>query len=162
MAAAILAWIVAIPLLGLATGLRTMPPIAVLCWFAHLGYLPVHGTWALWTAHPVSVAVFSLCAIGEYIGDKLPKTPNRISPFPLAARLVFAGLVGAIVATVLKGAALEGIVLGLVGAIVGSFGGFTVRRDLVEHFAWPDWPVAVAEDLIALACSILGLHLVAR
>jgi len=37
---AILSWLLAIPLLGVTTGLRAMTPMAVLCWFAYLGYLP--------------------------------------------------------------------------------------------------------------------------
>jgi len=162
MATAIMAWLVAIPLLGLATGLRTMTPIALVCWCAHLGFLPVQGTWAFWTAHTVSVVVFSLAALGEYVGDKLPTTPNRIAPGPLAARVVFGGLVGAIAATALKGAGLEGALLGIVGALLGSFGGFTVRRDLVEHFGSRDWPVALAEDLITLACSAFALRVIVR
>jgi len=110
----------------------------------------------------VSVVVFSLAALGEYVGDKLPTTPNRIAPGPLAARVVFGGLVGAIAATALKGAGLEGALLGIVGALLGSFGGFTVRRDLVEHFGWRDWPVALAEDLITLACSAFALRVIVR
>ena len=160
MATAILAWLVAMPLLGFATGLRSMTPIALVCWCAHLGYLPVQGTWAFWTAHTVSVVVFSLAALGEYVADKLPSTPSRIAPGPLAARLVFGGLVGAIAATSLKGAALEGALLGIVGALIGSFGGFTVRRDVVEHLGSRDWPVALAEDFLTLACSAFALRIV--
>jgi uncharacterized membrane protein len=161
MAVAILAWLVAIPLLGAATGMRTMTPIALVCWCAHLGYLPVQGTWAFWTAHTVSVVVFSVAALGEYVGDKLPSTPSRIAPGPLAARLVFGALVGAIAATSLRGAGLEGALLGVIGALLGSFGGFTVRRDIVEHFGWRDWPVALAEDLTTLACSAFALRIIA-
>jgi len=168
MATAIMAWLVAIPLLGLATGLRALTPIAMACWFAHLGYLPVQGTWAAWTAHTASVAVFSVLALGEYIGDKLPTTPNRIAPGPLVARLILGALVGAIAATALKGAGLEGALLGIVGALIGTvgaligaFGGFTIRRDLVEHFGSRDWPVALVEDLVALACAVFALRVIA-
>ena len=48
MALAIMAWIVAIPLLGGLTGLRTFTPLAVLCWFAYVGHLEVDGTWGAW------------------------------------------------------------------------------------------------------------------
>jgi uncharacterized membrane protein len=160
MATAIMAWVVAIPLLGLATGLRSMTPIALVCWCAHLGYLPVQGTWAFWTAHTVSVVVFSLAALGEYVGDKLPRTPNRIAPGPLAARIVFGGLVGAIAATALKGAGLEGAFLGIVGVFLGAFGGFSIRREIVEHFGSRDWPVALVEDAITLACSAFALRVI--
>ena len=49
MVIAMMSWLLAIPLLGAATGLRSLTPMAVLCWFAYLGYLPVGGTWAGWT-----------------------------------------------------------------------------------------------------------------
>ena len=85
MGSTVAAWMIAIPLLGVATGARSMTPIAVVCWFAHLGLLPVDHTWAFWTANLASVIVFTALALGEYIGDKLPKTPNRIAPGPLAS-----------------------------------------------------------------------------
>ncbi len=48
MTMAMLAWLIALPLLGVLTGLRTMTPMAVLCWFAYRGNLPVDDTWASW------------------------------------------------------------------------------------------------------------------
>src|SRR5438874_2141337 len=97
------AWLLAIPLLGFATGLRTMSAIAVLCWYAYTGDISVSGTWAFWVAKLVSAVVFTVLAVGELVGDKLPRTPNRISPMPLAARLIFGGLCGSIAAAALRG-----------------------------------------------------------
>ena len=96
MGMAMMSWLLAIPLLGFATGLRSLTPIAVLCWFGYLARLPVHYSWAHWSTTLVSVIVFTVLALGEYIGDKLPKTPARTAPFSLAVRVVFGGLVGAI------------------------------------------------------------------
>ena len=39
MAMAMLTWLVAVPLLGLVTGMRSMTAMAVLCWFAYRGDL---------------------------------------------------------------------------------------------------------------------------
>src|ERR1700729_3764608 len=112
MAVAILSGLFAIPLLGFATGLRTFTPLAVLCWYAFLGYLPTDGTWAGWTGR-IAVAVgVTVLAVAELIGDKLPKTPNRISPMPLLARMILGGLGGAICATAMTGPGLEGVLLG--------------------------------------------------
>ena len=119
MAVAMLSWMLAVPLLGLATGLRSMTPIAVVCWFSYLGYLPLDGTWAAWTARIASVAVFTMLAIGEWVADKLPWIPDRIAPGPLLARLVFGGLVGSIAATAMNGPGVEGVLLGVVGAALG-------------------------------------------
>lgn len=164
MAMAVLSWLMAIPLLGMMTGLRTMTPIAVVCWFAYLGpdggYLPVGGTWAFWAGKPVTAIVFTVLALGEFVGDKLPRTPNRTAPGPLLARVAFGGLVGAICATGVRGADLEGIILGAAGALVGAFLGYYVRKHLVEWLGRPDWNIALVEDLSAVLLSVLAMGIV--
>jgi uncharacterized membrane protein len=160
MAIAILAWVVAIPLLGGMTGLRSMTPMAVLCWFAYQGHLDVDGTWAFWTAMQITPIVFTVLALGEYLGDKLPKTPNRTAPFPLAARIAFGGLVGAIAATGLDGSAIEGVVLGAVSALAGSFIGFHIRQAMVRENGLPELGVAIVEDLVAICLSIFAMGIV--
>ena len=160
MTMAVLAWLVAIPLLGAITGLRTMTPMAVLCWFAYRGDLPVDGTWAAWTGKLPTVIIFTLLAVGELVGDKLPRIPDRVAPIPLASRVLFGGLVGAIVATSLDGSVLEGIFLGVGGALIGAFGGFLIRRELSVQLGCKDWQVAVAEDVIAISCAVLSMGVV--
>ena len=137
-----------------------MTPIALTCWYAHLGYLPVQGTWAFWIASPIAVGIFTVLAIGEYIGDKLPRTPARTDAFPLISRIAFGGLIGAVIATALKGPAFEGIILGVVGAALGSFGGYHVRNHLVAIKGWQDLPVALAEDALTLILSFFALGIV--
>src|ERR1700748_2296156 len=117
MAMQMMTWLFAIPLLGLVTGMRTMTAMAVLCWFAYAGHLSVDDNWAAWSGKLVTAIIFTLLAVGEYFGDKLPKTPNRTAPLPLIARLVFAGLVGAIVAAGLDGSGVEGVILCVLGAL---------------------------------------------
>ena len=160
MAYAMLAWLIAIPVLGAMTGLRSMTPIAVLCWFAYRGHLPLAGTWGQWAGRPVSVIVFAVLAVGELIGDKLPMTPNRTAVFPLVARVCFGGLVGALAATGLQGSAIEGIFLGAVSAVAGAFLGFNLRRDLVVKRVLPDLGVALVEDALAIGLSVLALGIV--
>jgi uncharacterized membrane protein len=153
-------WLLAIPVLGTMTGLRTMTPITIACWFAYLGYLPVEGTWAAWTGKLVAVVIFTLMAVGELVADKLPKVPNRTAPGPLLARLVFGGLVGAIAATGASGSAFEGVFLGAMGALLGAFGGFLVRKYLVQWSERPDWNLAVIEDASAVVISIFALAVI--
>ncbi|MEO6911869.1 MAG: DUF4126 family protein, partial [Edaphobacter sp.] len=147
MAMAMMSWILAIPLLGAATGMRTFTPMAVVCWFAYLGYLPVDGTWAFWVAKLATAIVFTVLALGELFWDKLPGTPDRTSPGSLLARLAFGALVGAIIAASLNGSEFEGLVLGIGGALVGAFGGYLIRHEIVVRSGGKDWPVAIAEDL---------------
>jgi uncharacterized membrane protein len=151
-------WFLAVPILGGANGCRTMTPIAVLCWFAYTGHLHVAGTWAFWTANVISAIVFTLFALGEYIGDKLPQTPNRIAPGPLGARIVFGGLVGTIVVTSLHLPLIAGFALGAISAIVGAFLGFHLRRFLTVGRGLPDFPIALAEDAVTIGLSVAALY----
>lgn len=160
MAMAVMAWILAIPLLGAATGMRTFTPMAVICWFAYAGQMPVDGTWAWWVAKLVTAIVFTVLAVGELIGDKLPRTPDRTSMGPLIARILFGGLVGGIVAASLNGSEFEGVILGVGGALVGAFGGYLIRREIVMRSGSKDWPVAVAEDLVTVGFAVLALGIV--
>jgi uncharacterized membrane protein len=160
MALAFLAWVVAIPLLGGLTGLRTMTPMCVLCWFAYVGDLRMHHSWAFWTAKLVTAVVFTVLAAGELIGDKLPQTPNRTAPFPLLARMAFGGLVGAIAATSLHGSLIEGIVLGVISAVAGAFLGFHLRQHLVKERGFSDLPVALVEDALAIGLSVIAMGIV--
>jgi uncharacterized membrane protein len=160
MAMAILTWLVAVPLLGLVSGMRSMTAMAVLCWFAYRGDLSLDGTWAAWAGKLVTTIIFSALALGELFADKLPKTPNRTAPGPLLVRVVMGGLVGAIVAAGLNGSEFEGIILGVGGTLIGAFGGFLVRREIVMRLGSKDWPVALAEDLSAIICAILAMGIV--
>ena len=153
-------WFFAIPMLGGANGCRTLTPIAVLCWFAYGGYLHVEGTWAFWTANSISAIIFSLLALGEYVGDKLPQTPSRLAAVPLAARLVFGGLLGAIVVTSLRAPLVWGILLGALSAVGGAFIGYHLRRFLTVGRGLPDFPIALAEDAVTLILAFVALRLV--
>jgi len=160
MAIAVLAWVVAIPLLGGLTGLRTMTPMAVLCWFAYEGHLEVHRSWPYWTTRLAAAIIFTVLATAELIADKLPATPSRCAPFPLLARVVFGGLVGAIAATSLHGSAVEGIFLGSISSIAGAFLGFHLRQYLVKERGVPDLSVALSEDILAIGLSIIAMGIV--
>jgi uncharacterized membrane protein len=160
MAMEMMTWLIAIPLLGLVTGMRTFTPMAVLCWFAYAGHLPVDGTWASWTAKLATAIVFTVLAFGELIGDKLPKTPSRTAPGPLIARLVFGVLIGAIVATGLYGSEVEGVILSVLGVAVGAFGGYLIRREIVAQLGCKDWPVALLEDASAILCAVFAMGVI--
>jgi uncharacterized membrane protein len=160
MVIAVLSWVLAIPLLGAMNGLRTMTPMAVLCWFSYLGHMEVHRSWPFWTTKLVTAIVFTVLAAGEFIGDKLPNTPNRTSPVALIARIVFGGLVGAIAATSLHGSVIEGTLLGSISAIAGAFIGFHVRQYLVKQRGCADFPVALSEDVLAVGLSIFAMGII--
>lgn len=156
----VLTWLIALPLLGAVTGLRSMTPMAVLCWFAHFGYLPVDGTWAFWTAKLSVAVVLTVFAVLELVADKMPWIPDRTSAASAIFRLLMGGLIGAIVAAGLNGSGMEGVILGVLGALVGTYGGFLVRREIVQRLGCKDWQVAVAEDVIAVGCAVFAMGIV--
>jgi uncharacterized membrane protein len=160
MAMAIMTWLIAIPLLGVVTGMRSMTAMAVLCWFAYRGDLSLDDTWASWAAKLATAIIFTVLALAELVVDKLPKTPNRTAPGPLLVRVVIGGLVGAIVAAGLNGSEFEGVILGVGGALIGAFGGFLVRREVVLRLGSKDWQVALAEDAVAIFCAVLAMGVV--
>ncbi len=160
MAMAIMTWLIAIPLLGVVTGMRSMTAMAVLCWFAYKGDLSLDDTWASWAGKLVTAIIFTVLALGELVADKLPKTPNRTAPGPLLARVVIGGLIGAIVAAGLNGSELEGVILGVGGALIGTFGAFLIRREIVLRLGGKDFQVALVEDGIAIVCAVLAMGVV--
>lgn len=135
-------------LLGIATGMRTMTAMAVLCWFAYLKLLPESG-WAVWAGTLASAIVFSALALGEDIADALPGTPSRVTPGPLGARLVFGVLVGALAAQAVIEPLAGGVIFGLVGALIGAYGGFRLRAAAARRIG-RDLPIALCESLLAL------------
>lgn len=160
MAMEVIAWLIALPLLGAVTGLRTFTAMAVLCWYARLGYLPVPGDWPFWTAKLSVTLLFTILAAGELVADKQPWMPDRIRFGSVLAKLALGGLIGAIVANSLNGAEIEGIILAALGVLVGTYGGFLVRREIVRKGTWKDWQVATAEDAVAIFCAILAMGVV--
>lgn len=141
--------------LGLAAGMRTLTPIAVLCiTAATLGYFPgLHHTWGAWAGSWISAIVFGLMALGEYVGDLLPRTPSRREWFPATSRLVFGALVGGLAATAMTLPATGGFLLGAIGAAAGTTGGWWVRTKLATRIG-RDWPIGIAESLLALSLSL--------
>ncbi len=140
-------------LIGLLAGLRSLTPVAVTAWAAHLGWLRLVRPFALIGSVP-AVAIFSLLAVAELVNDKLPKTPPRTAPPGVIARCLTGALTGACLAIAGMQGALLGAALGIAGALVGTFGGYQVRTRLVRAFGTPDFAVALLEDLVTIGGSL--------
>jgi uncharacterized membrane protein len=150
-----------IVLLAVATGMRTFTGIAVMCWAAYLGYLPVEGTWAFWTAKLVTVIVVTLLALGEYWGDTRPSTPSRTALLGVTARLGFGVLVGMVAATALGQPKAGGFLLGVIGALIGTYGGHRARARIAQRVG-RDLPVALGESALAVGFAVLALSHIHR
>jgi uncharacterized membrane protein len=140
-------------LIGIVAGLRAMAPVAAVSWAAHLGWLPLHGTWLSFLGATITPYVATALALGELVTDKLPMTPSRKTPMQFGARILTGVLCGAAIATS-AGAMLLGLFLGAVGAVIGTFAGAAMRARLAQVFG-KDIPAALPEDVIAIGGAIL-------
>jgi uncharacterized membrane protein len=142
-------------LLGCVVGLRSLTPPALVCWAAHLGWLHLAGTKLAFMNHPAALIVFTLLAVVELIADKLPKTPARTAPPGLIARIVFGGLCGAALAASAGVSLIIAAIAGVIGALAGTFAGYSVRRALVIRAHLPDFAVALVEDIVTITGGLL-------
>ena len=142
-------------LLGVVTGMRSMTAIAALSWAVWLGLVPEQG-WATWIAHLVFVIIFTICALGEYYVDTLPKTPRRTELGPAGLRVVVGALVGAMAAVAIDEPVAGGIIFGAGGAIIGTWGGFFVRMTVARIFR-RDLPAALLESASAIALVVFAI-----
>lgn len=149
-----------VALLGGCSGLRTFTPFAVLCWFAWRNVIHFSG-WRNFTASLITVAIVTVIALGELVNDKLPKTPSRLVPPQQIARMTLAGFVGLVLAQPLLLSPIVAVVVGAIGAVIGTYSGWFVRSRTVAALKCPDLPVALVEDAAAIGLSITFLHLVA-
>lgn len=142
-------------LLGCLTGLRSLTPAAVVCWAAHEGWLHVAGSKLAFIGRWPVVLLFTFLALAELVADKLPNTPARTQPVGLIARILMGALCAVAVTINAQSNLLFAATLGIAGAIVGTFVGYNLRHTIVSRAHVPDFVVALAEDVVAIAGSVL-------
>ena len=140
--------------IGFVAGLRSLMAPAVVAWAAHLNWLNLRNTLLSFMASQVAVTIFSLLAIGELIADKLARIPKRTDAGPLLARILTGGLCGASLSLSTNHSPAIGAILGAIGAVMGAFAGYEIRRRLVAKLKVADLFIAVPEDLIAVGLAI--------
>jgi uncharacterized membrane protein len=139
-------------LIGFVAGLRTMTAPAAVSWAARLGWLSLQGTPLSFMGAVVTSWIFTIAALGELIVDKLPRTGSRKSPPQFIGRIVMGTLCGAAVGAASQ-ALTAGLVLGAIGAVAGTLGGYEFRALLVRATGGRDLPIALLEDAIAIALA---------
>jgi len=140
-------------LIGMVAGLRAFTAPAVLAWAAMLHWINLSGTWASWMGHWATVAVLTVLAVGELISDKMPTLPSRKSAPQFLTRLASGAFSGAVLGTA-WGYRWGSLGAGLIGAVLGTLGGYAARTRLVASNGGRDRPVALGEDLFAAAFGI--------
>lgn len=142
-------------LIGVAAGLRAVMPIAAISWGAYLGWIDLSATPFAFLASIIAVIIITLVAIGELITDQLPNTPSRKVPVQFGTRIVMGALAGALL---MPADWIIGLVLGALGAVLGTFAGADIRARLARAFG-RDLPAALIEDVAALVLAFLVVYL---
>ena len=145
--------------IGVITGLRSMAAPAAISWAARLDILHLGGTWLAFLGYAWTPWILSFAALGELVNDKLPGTASRKTPPQFIGRIVSASLCGAAIGVPL-GSIAGGLLLGAVGAVVGTLGGAAARSGLVKMTGGKDFPIALLEDTIAVVSAILVVKLI--
>jgi uncharacterized membrane protein len=140
-------------LIGVVAGLRTMTAPAAAAWAAWLGWADLAGTWAAFMASPWSVVILSLLAVVELVVDQLATTPSRKVPQQFGARLLSGGFSGAVLGAA-AGVWLPAAIAGIVGAVLGTYGGAAARTRMAAAFG-RDRPAALIEDAVAIIGGLL-------
>jgi uncharacterized membrane protein len=145
--------------IGIVAGLRAMTAPAVVCWAAHLDWISLQGTHFSFMGTRIALIIFTIAAVGEIVNDKLPKTGPRTALPSVVTRIITGGLSAATLAVGAGGALWMSVLLGVIGVLVGTFGGYQVRTKTVKALHSPDFPIALLEDAIAV---FGGLFLASR
>jgi uncharacterized membrane protein len=138
--------------IGIVAGLRAFVAPAALSWLAYTNPSYVLGTWASFMSSAWTAGIFSILVIVEFVTDQLPKTPSRKVPMQFIPRLLSGGFCGAVLGAA-SGNTVGCAVIGVVGAAIGTFGGFEFRSRLAKLFGGKDRPAAIIEDLAALVIA---------
>ena len=102
-------------------------------------------------AKPGVATALKFLIAGEFVGDKLPKTPNRIVPQQLGTRAVSGALVGATLYKAKGGSAVGGALIGALGTVAATYLTFYLRKGISEKTGTPTALVGAGEDALVLA-----------
>ena len=126
-------------LIGVVSGLRTFTSLAAI-------FLARGGVWGY---------VLGICAIGEYYVDTTPWVPSRTAFPSNVVRALSGAIAGCLVATAHGGTVILGIIVGIIGAVIGTYGGHAARVAAIQRLG--ALPAALLEDVVAIALAVLVL-----
>lgn len=143
-------------LIGVTAGLRAATPIAAISIGAWLGWIDLSATWAGFLASIIAVIVLVIIAALEIVGDKLPQARSRKLPPSFIARVVSGALAGALLGLP-GGNWIAGLLVGAIGGVIGTLGGFEARRWLAGQFK-RDLPAALIEDAVTIIVALAVVY----
>jgi uncharacterized membrane protein len=141
--------------IGFVAGLRSMTAPAAVAWGTRLGWLRLNDTPLAFLGTAPAAYILAVVMVAELVTDKLPFTPSRTRPGPFAGRIISGALSGAALAAGTGESLTLGVLLGALGAVLGTLGGYRARVGLVSSLKVPDYVVALAEDATAVGVGFL-------
>jgi uncharacterized membrane protein len=124
-------------LLGVVSGLRVFTPPAAL----------------LLTRGGVRAIVAAVFALWEYFADLQPWIPARTTVPSFVARIISGALTAWFFTKMHGGSSALGAILGIIGAVAGTRGGYAMRTKAIERIG--AIPAAILEDASAIAIAAL-------
>lgn len=142
-------------LAGIVAGSRALTAPAAASWAARLGYLNLDGSCLAFMGYAWTAWIFTALAVVEPVTDQLPSTPSRKVPVQFGARMVSGALSGATIGA--SGSEwIVGFVAGVIGAVIGTYGGAEVRARLAKTFG-SNAPAAFTEDAAAIVLALIAV-----
>jgi uncharacterized membrane protein len=140
-------------LAGIVAGSRAFTALAAASWAAWLGHPDLDGSWLAFMGYAWTPWIFTVLALVELVTDQLPSTPSRKVPMQFGARIVSGALSGATLAAA-SGSWVIGLIAGVIGAVIGTYGGAEIRARLAAAFG-RDQPAALTEDAVAIILALV-------
>lgn len=154
--------------LGVGGGFRSWPPLGALA--LNYDHGPADAGWRQWPVLRSTWGRRALIGVSAYelVADKLPDTQSRLE-VTMQPSHVDTGLVGRVCAVTLAGAALgseqqtrsamaTGAVFAGFGALIGNFGGYSLRRAVVEATGLPDVVIALIGDAATIVLITVAVR----
>ena len=146
-------------LLGVAAGLRSQVPVALLAIATQRGdFDPGTGRLARRFGSDEGVLGAVVAFAGEVVADKLPVTPARTTIGPFLQRLATGGAVGAAVHYDAGRPRALGALLGAAGAGAGAWAGSRARILAAERTRLPGPLLGAIEDLVTIGLAVAVLQ----
>jgi len=135
--------------MGILAGMRTSaaPVIANRILSSHPSKKMAKGRLGFMQSKTIS-KFFLLSAMGEFIVDKLPGTPDRIKPGGVAFRSAAGGLAGAALYEATGENPFVGAAVGAAAACAATYGSFYLRKSIVKKTGVRDPLIGSIEDLV--------------
>lgn len=102
-------------------------------------------------AKPGVAKTLKFLIAGEFVGDKLPHTPNRIVPQQLLTRAGSGALVGATLYKAKGGSVVSGALIGALGTVAATYLTFYLRKGISEKTGTSTSLIGAGEDALVLA-----------